>query len=140
MNLQENLNHPTPYLMEQIMSANSKILHVDDAPDILELLGAMIREHFPNEILTAATVKAGVEILQSTKGIDLVITDYDMPEADGLDLIKQIRALGMSIPVILITASPDIYKEAAKRAVKPTAIFTKPIIGPEIIHAIRSYI
>lgn len=41
------------------------------------------------------------------ESIDLIITDYRMPEMNGLQLLQNIQALGINIPAIILTGYPD---------------------------------
>lgn len=83
-----------------------KILLVDDEPDFLETMGAIIKGWGYDLI----TVSNGKEALDAIKGKDpdIVILDYVMPEMDGIATLKEIREIDDKIPVIMVTAHPDI--------------------------------
>jgi CheY-like chemotaxis protein len=60
-------------------------------------------------VLTASSGRAGVR-LASANRIDLVITDYEMPEMDGEQVAVAIKALNPRIPVILFSGSSLVPK------------------------------
>lgn len=67
-----------------------RVLVVDD----IEMNRATIRASLENDydILEADNGKRAMEILEHTHGIDVVMTDIQMPEMDGIELIKKIRS------------------------------------------------
>ncbi|MEM7631676.1 MAG: response regulator [Pseudomonadota bacterium] len=49
---------------------------------------------------------SGAEALQHLDAVDLVLTDHNMPEMDGLELAEAIHARGCTVPVLLLTSNP----------------------------------
>ncbi|MDX8405267.1 MAG: ATP-binding protein [Mariprofundus sp.] len=79
-------------------------LLVDDAPEILKIHSAMLTR-MGHSTDTAENGQQALTLLQENpQRFDLIITDYRMPVMDGLHLIEEIRALGNSVPVLMITA------------------------------------
>ena len=78
---------------------------------------------------TISTAASGQEALESMslRLPDLIITDYHMPNMNGLDLIAQVRARHISSRIILITAysSPELYDAAQQLRVDH--YLTKPV-------------
>ncbi|QWR78015.1 response regulator [Candidatus Magnetomonas plexicatena] len=81
----------------------SKLLIVDDEPDMLRLLTMIIKEKTSHEVTSTNNPMEALDIFKCNK-FDLLITDLKMPGLDGLDLLKAVRAIDQSIPVIMITA------------------------------------
>jgi len=105
-------------------TARAVILVVDDDAAMCEFLKEELeREGFAIEV--AAGGRAGVERVKRG-GIDLVVSDVKMPDLDGLDLLREIRAVEPCPYVITITAFGSI--DTAIRAVKLGAYdyVTKP--------------
>jgi CheY-like chemotaxis protein len=78
------------------------ILYVDDEPDLLEI-GRLFLEHtgqFTVETITSAPTALA---LLKTTDFDAIISDYQMPEMDGIAFLKIVRAAGKDIPFILFT-------------------------------------
>ena len=65
------------------------ILVVDDAPDTLEVLQRNLASK-GYQVFAAPGVDEAIRLMD-TASIDLVITDYKMPKASGLDLVKYVR-------------------------------------------------
>lgn len=76
-----------------------------------------------------STAASGQEALAALAGgvPDLIITDYHMPSMNGLELIKNVRALSISSRIILMTAysSPELHDEA--RRLQVDHYLTKPV-------------
>ncbi len=102
-----------------IMSADKKIriLIVEDDEINRKLLTNILNTIGFNNIIQAQNGKIGWETLQKNS-VDLIITDWMMPEMDGLDLLKNIRESESNLkklPVLMITAlgkQDDIMKAA----------------------------
>lgn len=69
---------------------------------------------------------------------DLVITDQNMPNLTGLQLIKMIRSARCDIPVILWTAMHHSFSEEAARAEGATLYLGKPVENGTLGEAIRN--
>lgn len=87
------------------MTNEVRILLVDDEPDFLELMEARIRSWGYSTIKTD-NGKEAIDIIKNDN-IDIVILDYMMPEMDGVTVLKKIRAISKTMPVIMFTAYPD---------------------------------
>ncbi|WP_310430199.1 PAS domain-containing protein, partial [Chamaesiphon sp. VAR_48_metabat_135_sub] len=88
--------------------AGLQILAVDDEPDILDLMKYVL-ETAGAEVTITSSTKAAIAALRASEGkYDALLADIGMPEEDGLELIRQVRALaaeiGGQIPAAAITA------------------------------------
>ncbi|WFN35633.1 PAS domain S-box protein [Methanogenium sp. S4BF] len=78
------------------------LLYVDDETILLNVTKQYL-EYTGNFLLnTASSVKEALHMIQEEK-YDAVISDYQMPEMDGLEFLKTLRTEGNSIPFILFT-------------------------------------
>ncbi|MFY9981145.1 MAG: PAS domain S-box protein [Methanoregula sp.] len=80
----------------------SSILYVDDEASLLEV-GKLFLERsgqFPVDVITSAP--AALELLK-TGNYDAIVSDYQMPEMDGIAFLKKVRSSGNTIPFILFT-------------------------------------
>jgi len=84
---------------------NIKILLVDDEPDLLEVMGSVIRG-WGYDLITAVSGKEAIEMIKA-KRPDIIVLDYLMPGMDGIATLKEIRKFDKKIPVIMFTAYPD---------------------------------
>jgi len=112
-----------------------RILIVDDAPNTLELLRRNLTSR-GYQVFTASSVAGATKVLQ-TSPVELVITDFKMPEVSGLDLVRYVRENLKNTEVMMITGYPSI--EGAVKAVKIGAddYLVKPFTEEELFSAVR---
>ncbi len=112
-----------------------KLLIVDDEPDMLKLLGAIIKEKTPYEAVTTNNPLEAVELAKQG-GFDLVIADLKMPGLDGVELLDSIKRIDEDIPVIIITAYGNV--ESALETMQKGAFdfITKPFRKEQILYTI----
>ena len=93
----------------------ARILVVDDEPSMLEFLGLLLKE-VGYEVSTAGSVTEGRQTFVEGD-FDLVLCDIIMPDGNGLDLLRDIKAHNSSTSVIMMTAytSTKSAIEAMKR-------------------------
>jgi CheY-like chemotaxis protein len=79
------------------------VLHIDDDPSILEITRLMLENIDDNiRIEQACSVDEGLQKL-SIGQYDVVVSDYEMPQKDGLKFLKELRELNNKIGFILFT-------------------------------------
>jgi YesN/AraC family two-component response regulator len=113
-----------------------KVLYVEDEPMISDQI-SMILEDEVDEIFVAKNGAEGLEIFKEHKDdIDLVITDIQMPKLNGIEMIKEIKKIVPSKPVIITTAftESEYLVEAIKLGVDK--FLQKPIDLHELIETI----
>lgn len=112
-----------------------KVLLLDDDLDLQEL----IRDYFKPrgyEIIAHSSAEQGItEIIRnasSAEPIDLVLTDFRLPNMNGIELIEQLKRVAPQIPIILITAhsSLDLAVEAIEKGAYDFVV--KPIQFPQL--------
>jgi two-component system, NtrC family, response regulator HydG len=111
------------------------VLIVDDVPDAIEVVR---RNLVPlgYRVLSVENASDAVRLLEKTP-VDLVITDYKMPQTSGLDLIRYIRENRTNIEVIMITGYASV--ESAVEAMKVGACdyLSKPFTDRELTSAVE---
>ncbi len=82
---------------------STRILVVEDNPDVAYYIGRVLSDHY--EVAYASNGRQGLERARQLMP-DLIVTDIMMPDVDGLQLCRQVRAdeLTNHIPIIIITA------------------------------------
>ena len=83
-----------------------RILIVDDEPDVLAVLTAFFSEGGRYEIMTAQQGADAVMIADFHRP-DAVLLDILMPGMDGVKVLRAIRAMDSTIPVVMVTANAD---------------------------------
>jgi len=117
------------------------ILIVDDsATMILSVKSALEMNGFKVE-----TAQDGVQALRELGGglkPDLIITDVNMPNMDGLELIKQVRLLPgfRFMPILTLTTESQVAKRQAGKHAGATGWLVKPISGPDLVKVIKQVV
>lgn len=78
------------------------LLYVDDEPDLLDLGKLFLERGGEFSVTITSSARDGLEKLSRT-AFDAVISDYQMPDMDGLEFLKQVRSAYGSLPFILFT-------------------------------------
>ncbi len=100
------------------MAAKWTILVVDDEPDVCNALRRSLRSG-DYEVLVAYRGAEALEVME-TMQVDAIISDHNMPEMDGLDLLQQTRILYPHVVRFLLTARGDL--QLAVRALNEGAV------------------
>ena len=79
-----------------------RVLHVDDDSNLLRISKQFMEMEGPLQVDTALSVEEALEKLEKEK-YDIVVSDYQMPEKDGLEFLKTLRSKGNAIPFIMFT-------------------------------------
>jgi DNA-binding NtrC family response regulator len=113
-----------------------KLLIVDDEPDMLKLLGMIIRDKTPYETITTNNPTEALDLVKKG-GYDLVITDLKMPGLDGVEMLEAVKKYDADIPVIIMTAYGTV--ETAEEALSKGAFdfITKPFRKEQILFTIE---
>jgi CheY-like chemotaxis protein len=82
----------------------TRILVVDDSPVDGRLAGRLLEKGLEAEVTYAANGRAALDQI-ATCVPDLVVTDMQMPELDGLQLVAELKKKHATLPVILMTAA-----------------------------------
>lgn len=119
------------------------VLYVEDDITIQNSLGNILKKVF-KEVIICDDGKEGLsnyKLYTNDMGIDfdVIISDINMPNMNGLEMIKQIRALNEDIPAILTTAhgEADYLLEAIKIGVSGYTL--KPIDTKELLITVQKY-
>jgi len=114
------------------------ILAVDDSPDTLELIRRNL-ELAGHTVYTAGSVRQAVDIIDSFTP-DIVITDWKMPNVDGLELVNYVHLHYPELGIMMITGYASI--ESAIQAVKSGVgeYLPKPFTAEELSSTVNKLI
>jgi CheY-like chemotaxis protein len=101
----------------------SKILVIDDEQSIRDLLDRLLRRK-GYDVVLAESGRKGLELFRRERP-DVIVLDLKMPEMDGLTVLRQIRSLNRSQPVIVLTGSRTAEMEQQVRALGVTEYIAK---------------
>lgn len=119
--------------------SNTKLLYVDDSKINLRIFSGLLKQ-------TGASVdcresgKEALALLQEQKDYDYIFLDHLMPEMDGVELYKEIRKLGITVPIFVLTANADKSYEDLYRETGFTAKIDKPVQIQELYRLLEKYI
>jgi adenylate cyclase len=121
-------------------SAKARILVVDDTPDNLYLMGALLEDQY--EVVTAESGREALELAGSEAPPELILLDIMMPEMDGYEVLRRLRAnpATASIPVIFLTALTSIEEEQFGLDLGAVDYITKPISPPVVLARVHTHL
>jgi CheY-like chemotaxis protein len=108
-----------------------RILNVDDEPINLLVLQQMVETLGHQAVAAASAVEALAWLERET--FDAVLTDIHMPEVDGVEMLRRLRALPpptCDLPVIAVTADVMSRQEHDYRELGFAGVMAKPLILP----------
>jgi two-component system, OmpR family, response regulator len=115
---------------------SARILVVDDEPYITDLLGAALRfEGFTVDV--AATGAGALEMAKPARH-DLVLLDVMLPDIDGNEVCRRLRALGVDTPIVFLTARETTEDKVAGLTAGGDDYVTKPFSLDELVARIRA--
>ena len=96
-----------------------RVLYAEDDPTDRELTTRHLARHAPHlKLELVTTVAAALDVLEGG-GVDLVLSDFRLPDGTGLDVLEAVTTRSLSLPVVLVTGSGDV--ESAVRLLKAGA-------------------
>src|SRR5262249_45168936 len=112
-----------------------RILVVDDEPSLLEVVGAMLVEA-GWQVDTARDGREALGFVDANR-YDVVLSDIDMPGVTGVQLLREIRARDLDVPVLLITGHPRV--DTAVEALEHGALryLQKPVRERDLLTAVE---
>jgi FixJ family two-component response regulator len=106
---------------------------VDDDESILRSLESLLESaDHSARLFTSAAALLDSGLLDE---IHCLISDIDMPDVDGFDLLRAVRQARPRLPAILITGYPDRLRRMPAGG-SDVRFFTKPFSGPELLAAV----
>lgn len=117
---------------------NKKILVVDDDKMIRDIIKRILEDTNLCSVQTAENGKDAVCIIKQ-KTFDLIITDYNMPLMNGLELFEQCKAIKPKIPFIFVTGYPSkasIIEKVKKKGL--VGCICKPFNLDEVVNMVMN--
>jgi len=117
--------------MDNSFLHSKKLLLVDDEPELLKMVSAILKEAGFEYIVVAASVKEGVAEAKKEKP-DLAILDIMLPDGDGFSLLQQLRSF-TDVPVIFLTAKDEAADKLAGLGLGADDYISKPFLPQELL-------
>jgi CheY-like chemotaxis protein len=117
----------------------ARILFIDDDPLTLETLSKAV-EVFGHQALHAHTAKEGLTLARQ-QSPDLIFTDLRLPDMEGLVLVERLHSdpLTAAIPVLVLSASPELDQVERAQAVGAQGYISKPIRLQTLLDMIQKH-
>ena len=113
------------------------ILLIDDDPEVLDMVQTALA-HYGMEVHAYTDAIQALQLIQNPAApeFDLVITDINMEDYDGFDVIRKVKALHPRLPVVLMTGQASV--DYAIRAMRMGAanLFVKPVAIRDLVQSV----
>jgi len=118
-----------------------KILVVDDSAAIRQSITYVLQQG-GFEVVEGSDGQDGLNIIQGLDSVDLVITDVNMPNMDGITLIKKIRELPKFkfVPIIVLTTESQGSKMNEGKEAGATGWIVKPFSADKLMGVVTKVI
>jgi DNA-binding NtrC family response regulator len=119
-------------------NGDQTIVIVDDEEMVLTSLSSFLSLETDYDIKTFTSAHKALEFIEKNK-IDLVVSDYLMPEMDGISFLAKVREIQPEVPRIILTGYAD--KENAIKAINEVGLFQyieKPWSNEDILIIFRN--
>ncbi len=113
-----------------------QVLVVDDEPNIRELVEVALKFHGCS-VTTAATGREALRQADAS-GPDLIVLDVMLPDMDGFEVCRRLRALGNEVPVIFLTARDTSSDTVTGLAIGGDDYVTKPFSVEALVARVRA--
>ena len=114
------------------------VLTVDDSKTMRDMLRLALTDA-GHTVVQADDGQHGVEVLSATPGIDVIVTDINMPRMDGYAFIDHVRhdPQNSATPILVLTTESDATKKQRAREAGATGWIVKPFDPQKLVAAIN---
>ena len=115
------------------MAARIKVLIVEDDNAMAQMCAKLIRRRGHSAVIARSSQDA-LALVRGAGDIDVVISDVQMPQLGGIQLLSRLRAIDESLPVILMTGCGDLVSRDQMLQMGATDYIMKPF-DPDVLVA-----
>lgn len=127
------------------MADEIRVLYVDDDPTALRTRGQLLGDHDRLSVICCADVDSGLAELADNH-IDCVLSDYEMPDRDGMAFLRAVRAESPELPFIFFSShdSEAVVTEALSTGAtdylpKSLCSISYELVANRIVNAVEHY-
>jgi two-component system chemotaxis response regulator CheY len=116
------------------------VLIVDDSASMRQLIAFTIKDA-GYDVLLAENGRDALEKMSRAK-IDMVITDLNMPEMDGITFIRELRGKAdyQFVPIIMLTTESQEAKKQEGRAAGASGWIVKPFTPSQLMDVVKKFV
>jgi two-component system copper resistance phosphate regulon response regulator CusR len=113
----------------------SRVLIVEDE----ERIASFVRKGLTANGFTTTVVGTGADAVDYavTGGFDLMLLDLGLPDTDGFDVLRRLRAMGVDLPVVILTARDGVRDTVTGLEIGADDYVTKPFRFEELLARVR---
>jgi response regulator receiver modulated diguanylate cyclase len=128
----ESLRYAVRQARRVILNRDVKVLVVEDSEMVRTMVAGLLRVH-RFQVFEACNGREGLQVLNANPDIRLIITDYEMPEMDGIRFVRAVRARHPKEEMAIIGISSHELESLSARFLKSGAndFLTKPFSSEE---------
>lgn len=112
-----------------------RVLVIDDDPDVRSVVARAL-EGDGHALVTASTLKGARDAVG--EGVDLVVLDLGLPDGRGLELCRELREVGSSIPILILTAMTAVATRVEGLDAGADDFLSKPFAVAELRARVRA--
>ncbi len=118
---------------------SKRIMTVDDSSSVRQMVGFTLKDA-GYEVVEAVDGKDALTKLSGT--VDMIITDLNMPNMDGIELIRQVRALPnyKFVPIVMLTTESQAEKKQAGKEAGATGWIVKPFKPDQLLAVVKKVV
>jgi len=115
------------------------VLVVDDSVSMRQLVAFSLKEA-GYDVVSAVHGKEALEIIDGTR-VDIVITDLNMPEMNGIEFIKQLRGRSeyKVTPIVMLMTEAQESKKQEGRKAGASGWIVKPFTPQQLVKAVKEF-
>ncbi len=119
---------------------NKTILTVDDSTSVRQMVSFTLREA-GYDVIEACDGKDALNKINS-KSVNLIITDLNMPNMDGIELIKKVRGMPALkfVPIVMLTTESQTEKKMEGKQAGATGWIVKPFKQDQLLAVVKKVI
>jgi CheY-like chemotaxis protein len=128
---------PASLSSEARSARRARVLVVDDEPTLVEIVREILESESYDVVTAASGTQALAEMYRQLP--DLVLTDLQMPEMNGLELLQRVRGdlQTAQVPVVFLTVSDNLDTEVKALDLGADDYITKPIERARLLSRVR---
>ena len=113
------------------------ILVIEDDPRLVRLVRRLLEED-RHVVETATSGRDGLDIVEATGGIELIVLDVGLPDVSGLEVARRVRASGNEVPILMLTARDTVGDRVTGLDAGADDYLVKPFAYEELAARLRA--